>query len=775
MASEEELRRERELNELLSRRVGINRDIVDDLQDQTNVLNDQIKLLKFERSERSQIRSLTREINKIASDNFSIIAGELGVEKNLSKIRKDQIQLTKDLNSFIRLRNKLVDDGSQLNSDIVISLDEQIKFTKTLQAELQTVEEISNNIANNTTVTRFSNISTFLKSFGPLLKGFATPFERGAEAARESIIANTEVLKRGKGLTAEKMKELGLAERMNGIYGEYGVHAAKLTEEEKKAAIQRAASAVSAAEAFKLYSNLATNVVGISLLNSLFKVNKAQTDFRRLTGQSISAVDTLTASLITTTNIINQAVSATEQFGINAAVLFDNINLTEAAELSNLLGLTAQEANNLALASQSVGQSLNIAVENAIKQVNAVNATRKSAVSQKVVFQDIANISSDLLVAFNGQVDLLAEAAAEARALGLNLSQVNKIADSLIDIESSLTKEIEAQAILGVDINLDRARSLALTDNLSGLVKELRDNEQLLGAFVQGNRIERQVAAEVLGMSVEEMGKFVLLNQANLGITQQEAMAAAGVTEEQLKQLTIQESFNNSIEKLTSLLIAGVEPALSAIANNFTLIGGVLGTLAGLSLAKLITQLAAAAVQAGLIGAFTNPAGLLIGLGVLTAGLAAAGAIAANYAQKASKVQDGIAPADKGPFTITDKFGAMAITTPGDALFASPNISNINNLAPQNIIYPSIIEKEPTIPSSLNVENSTIVREERNINNTLTLTEKDIRAIANAVREGAMEGTSKANVQAVISNRTVSQLSSRIQPELAINTYRSAY
>ena len=325
------------------------------------------------------------------------------------------------------------------------------------------------------------------------------------------------------------------------------------------------------------------------------------------------------------------------------------------------------------------------------------------------------------------------------------------------------------------DINLDRARSLALTDNLSGLVKELRDNEQLLGAFVQGNRIERQVAAEVLGMSVEEMGKFVLLNQANLGITQQEAMAAAGVTEEQLKQLTIQESFNNSIEKLTSLLIAGVEPALSAIANNFTLIGGVLGTLAGLSLAKLITQLAAAAVQAGLIGAFTNPAGLLIGLGVLTAGLAAAGAIAANYAQKASKVQDGIAPADKGPFTITDKFGAMAITTPGDALFASPNISNINNLAPQNIIYPSIIEKEPTIPSSLNVENSTIVREERNINNTLTLTEKDIRAIANAVREGAMEGTSKANVQAVISNRTVSQLSSRIQPELAINTYRSAY
>jgi hypothetical protein len=41
---------------------------------------------------------------------------------------------------------------------------------------------------------------------------------------------------------------------------------------------------------------------------------------------------------------------------------------------------------------------------------------------------------------------------------------------------------------------------------------------------------------------------------------------------------------------------------------------------------------------------------------------------------KSQTVQDGIAPSSKGPFTITDSYGAMATTTPGDSIMASPNV-----------------------------------------------------------------------------------------------------
>jgi hypothetical protein len=736
MASEEDLRRERDLEQIMQRRAGINTQIVDDLQDQTNVLNEQIRLLKFEKSERTQIHSLTREVNKIASENYNITAGELGLQKNISKIRKDQLQLSKDLNSFVRLRNKLVNEGAQLNSDIVISLNDQIKFTKNLQVELERVEKLSNNIANNSTVKRFSSIANFLKSFGSPLKGFATPFEKGAEAARESIVTNTEILKTGKGLTAEKMKELGLADRLNGIYGEYGLRVAKLTDEEKEAAIQRAASRVSAYETFKIYSNLATNVLGVSLLNSLFKVNKAQTEFRRLTGQSVKIIDTLNTSLTTTVDYINQATDATTQFGINATALFSNANLTEATELTKLIGLSSEESNNLALAVQSVGGSLDDNVESAISQVNAVNAARKSAVSQKTVLQDVAKVSSGLTVAFGGQVDLLAEAAAEARALGLNLSQIEKIADGLLDIETSIKNEFVAETILGEELELGRARFYAQTDNVLGLVQELRKNEGLLNGFIRGGKIERQAAADALGISVEEMGKFVLLNQAQLGISTQAAAAAAGVTEEQMKQLTLQETFNKSIEKLTSFLVGGLEPALAAIANNFTTMGAILGTLAGLSLAKLITQLAAAAVQAGLIKAFVNPTGLLIGLGALTAVLAIAGGMAASYAKNsASKVEDGFADSSSGPFEIKDKFGRRAITTPGDNLAVSPNVAL-------------------TTPNpNLTTPNSNLTTPTRNTRNESSAMQLDYNKLADAIAKGAERGTSNAKLALNVDGR----------------------
>ena len=73
----------------------------------------------------------------------------------------------------------------------------------------------------------------------------------------------------------------------------------------------------------------------------------------------------------------------------------------------------------------------------------------------------------------------------------------------------------------------------------------------------------------------------------------------------------------------------------------------------------------------GAVGGFLisggNPLGALIGL--LAGGGLAMGAMSSQ------SVQDGIAPADRGPFTITDSYGATAITAKGDGLAVSPNIN----------------------------------------------------------------------------------------------------
>ena len=93
-------------------------------------------------------------------------------------------------------------------------------------------------------------------------------------------------------------------------------------------------------------------------------------------------------------------------------------------------------------------------------------------------------------------------------------------------------------------------------------------------------------------------------------------------------------------------------------------------------------------------------------------------------------VNDGMAPASKGPFTITDSFGATAITAKGDGLAVSPNIQ----------------------------------REGRNASSTVQI---DYERLADAIARGAEKGTSKANLTV---NLDGDRVSSRLQTPMITNT-----
>ena len=103
-------------------------------------------------------------------------------------------------------------------------------------------------------------------------------------------------------------------------------------------------------------------------------------------------------------------------------------------------------------------------------------------------------------------------------------------------------------------------------------------------------------------------------------------------------------------------------------------------TMVGLSTSKAIAEITAAeAITFGLA---------TVGI---VAGIAAAVAAMNSAKSDAQSVKDGVASPGRGPFTITDSYGATAITAEGDGLAVSPNIKTgrsdsgvmaaINNLA----------------------------------------------------------------------------------------------
>jgi hypothetical protein len=95
---------------------------------------------------------------------------------------------------------------------------------------------------------------------------------------------------------------------------------------------------------------------------------------------------------------------------------------------------------------------------------------------------------------------------------------------------------------------------------------------------------------------------------------------------------------------------------------------------------KQAKKLSYASAISDIISSAYKSVGMLPGVGMILAASAAAGGIA-YLASQSQSVEDGIAPPGGGPFTITDKFGATAITAAGDGIAVSPNINRGDAIA----------------------------------------------------------------------------------------------
>jgi hypothetical protein len=84
----------------------------------------------------------------------------------------------------------------------------------------------------------------------------------------------------------------------------------------------------------------------------------------------------------------------------------------------------------------------------------------------------------------------------------------------------------------------------------------------------------------------------------------------------------------------------------------------------------------ASTLTAGAIGAAGVASALTLGVAAVAiiGGIAAIVGALSSANSSAQSVQDGVTGPGKGPFTITDKFGATAITDARDGIAVSPNI-----------------------------------------------------------------------------------------------------
>ena len=328
-----------------------------------------------------------------------------------------------------------------------------------------------------------------------------------------------------------------------------------------------------------------TVIIG-SLLASFNKYAEQAKKVRQETGMSAgymnqlaSEAGTLNTSLISATDAMETiaALSATTEMNIAAAYSVDTIQA--ATELTKLAGLAADETQNLALRAEVFGDNLGDAQSQAIEITKEYANTGKGALKYQTILKDAGKASNTLSLSIKGGQKGLIEAAAAASKLGLNLAKVEGIADQLLDFEQSISNELEAELLTGQQLNLEKARTAALNNDMKTVAEEIGNNEAILQSFASGNRIQQEAIAKSLGMQKEDIAKMIFFNEKNKNLTEEQRAAAAGISVEEANRLSTQEQFQKAVEKLTAAAAPYLE-MLAGMLDNTAALAGTTGLIA---------------------------------------------------------------------------------------------------------------------------------------------------------------------------------------------------
>lgn len=203
-----------------------------------------------------------------------------------------------------------------------------------------------------------------------------------------------------------------------------------------------------------------------------------------------------------------QAAAAVTSLG-NEFGSIDVISAGVSAKLGLItgqFGLSGDNAGKLLKTMQGINGA---SIETNLNTLETVgNLARAARVAPAAILNDMAE-NTETFAKFSMQGgDNLAKAAIAARKLGLNLSTVDKIAESIMDIEGSIEREMEASMLIGKQMSLDRARQLVMEGDMAGVLEEVKRQAGGAAEFAKLDFVQRKSLAAAVGLEVSELAKL---------------------------------------------------------------------------------------------------------------------------------------------------------------------------------------------------------------------------------------------------------------------------
>lgn len=383
----------------------------------------------------------------------------------------------------------------------------------------------------------------------------------------------------------------------------------------------------------------------------------------------------------------------------------------ELTKMNEQMNLSADESTQIYKLSKLNGQELSDTNKTIAAGIVSAQKQYGIQVNARQVFQAIGKLSASTLANFKQNPKALAAAVVQAKALGTDLDKMDASAQSLLNFESSIENELEAELLTGKKINLEKAREAALNNDQVGYMNAIAEQTGNLAEFNKQNRFQQEAIAKAFGMSRADLAEMLQQQEVYnklgdvTGKTAQEQLEIArqrGLSEEdslvkslqqQASSEKLQKTFEGLKETIAGLVSGPLGQMVGSLANMLNSTGGIatiIAVMATSGIAKLIIGFASlakaaralralelgSAIASGWKAAMSGPAAILTG-GI--AGLALGGVITAAIMSSISSSKADDMFSGYGNRTLITPKGSYALNN-NDTVIAGTNLFRGNDV-----------------------------------------------------------------------------------------------
>jgi hypothetical protein len=598
-------------------------------------LGDSIQELQKSNYALSVSKKSFKSLIGISEDFTSVLSGQAILSKKEIKEKKILAEL-----EFKRLKQAIA--SGTLEENQLTEIQGRVAQEQEYLKALDKVIDFQNEITSKAGTKLFGGLEEISNAI-PGLNKFTSAFTDAADAAREADTDNVieanldkeyqaklkqreldkEALKTGKGLSEEAIKRLGLEDKLLDKNGKL-LKGKAASIKGKKIGIGEKDMSVISKGAGTGISGLMKGIktLGKSLMKSLgplyllkelvdamkgvdAEASKMAKSFGMTYKESLKMQKEFTQIAVSSGEIFVNTKGIRETFtAINSSLGTNSMLSNEMAisftKLREMSGFTNEELQGIARLQLGTTKSTEEITGQFLAQAKVSAIQNGVKLNEQKLLKDINKVSAATTLSLGKNPGLIAKSVATAKSLGMELSQIEAIAGSLLNFEDSISSEMEAELLTGKELNLEKARTAALNGDLATVAKEIANQVGDSADFSKMNRIQQEALAKSVGMSREDLAETLLLQDELTGLTADDAAEATKkfnmlkaqvgeaeamrvLQEEGIDQLNhqvgVQDKFNATVEKLKEVFVTvanAIMPIVDIIADVFGLVGSIM-------------------------------------------------------------------------------------------------------------------------------------------------------------------------------------------------------